>query len=173
MRARADGNKNRHGSVEVLHVPPPSCVRAALTAERSREVFSESRMFAAGKQCEEMPVSIATLRRIHLYLGCVFAPLLCFFAISGIWQTLNLYTAPLRLLSTIHMGKRLKAASGPSTLTSPAIKWLIVAMSVSLVVTIILGVVLAFKLGHRRTALICLGAGILMPLLLVVGRFVV
>ena len=27
------------------------------------------------------------LRAIHLYLSCVFAPLLLFFAISGIWQT--------------------------------------------------------------------------------------
>jgi hypothetical protein len=27
------------------------------------------------------------LRSVHLYLGCLFAPMLLFFAISGIWQT--------------------------------------------------------------------------------------
>lgn len=29
------------------------------------------------------------LRSIHLYLGCIFAPLLLFFAVSGIWQVLG------------------------------------------------------------------------------------
>ena len=26
------------------------------------------------------------LRRIHLYLGCIFAPILIFFAVTGSWQ---------------------------------------------------------------------------------------
>src|SRR5688572_28393334 len=31
------------------------------------------------------------LRSLHLYLGCVFAPMLLFFAMSGIWQSLGLH----------------------------------------------------------------------------------
>ena len=42
------------------------------------------------------------LRSIHLYLGCIFAPLLVFFAISGIWQTLGFQSEFLRKLSSIH-----------------------------------------------------------------------
>src|ERR1043166_1068136 len=31
------------------------------------------------------------LRTIHLYLGCTFAPMVLFFAISGFWQVLGLH----------------------------------------------------------------------------------
>ena len=30
-----------------------------------------------------------TLRTLHLYLGCIFAPILIFFAVSGLWQTMG------------------------------------------------------------------------------------
>src|SRR3984893_5595591 len=52
------------------------------------------------------------LRTLHLYLGCLFAPILIFFAVSGSWQLFNwhestrdhTYTAPraLAVLSDIH-----------------------------------------------------------------------
>ena len=111
-----------------------------------------------------------------MYLGCIFAPLLIFFAISGIWQTLGLHlrhdSYALRLLSTVHMSTHLKTEKHPNTLSSPALQWTVVAMAVSLVVSVLLGVVMAFKFGHRATALICLALGFLFPFVLVVLRFV-
>ena len=55
------------------------------------------------------------LRRIHLYLGCVFAPLLVMFATSGAWQTFQLhrgrpgYDPPNILIqvSSVHEAQRL------------------------------------------------------------------
>lgn len=112
-----------------------------------------------------------TLRSVHLYLGCVFAPLLTFFAISGLWQML--YPAGsetptvLRWLSTVHTGRSLKVEGAVSSLSSPYLQWLIGLMAVSLVFTITLGVVMAFKFGRGQTALACLAAGIAAPCLLV------
>ena len=31
------------------------------------------------------------LRQLHLHLGCLFAPLFAFFAVSGLWQTYGLH----------------------------------------------------------------------------------
>jgi len=56
------------------------------------------------------------LRTLHLYLGCLFAPMLIFFAVSGSWQLFNwheskkdhTYTAPrvLTVLSDVHKETR-------------------------------------------------------------------
>lgn len=46
-------------------------------------------------------------------------------------------------------------------------KWLVVAMAVSLIFTIILGVLMAVKFGHKRTAIYCLLGGITTPVILV------
>ncbi|MBI3558192.1 MAG: hypothetical protein HY074_18150, partial [Deltaproteobacteria bacterium] len=35
-----------------------------------------------------------SLRQIHLYLGCIFAPLLIYFSISGAWQTFRFNDVP-------------------------------------------------------------------------------
>ena len=106
------------------------------------------------------------LRTIHLYLGCLFAPMLIFFAVSGIWQTLPAKSvrnsATLAWLSTIHTGHALKAG----TLSSIYMRWFVATMAVCLVITIILGVILAFKFGHKRAALGCLIGGIIVPAVL-------
>lgn len=112
------------------------------------------------------------LRSIHLYLGCVFAPLLTFFAISGLWQ-MNYRSGghtptALTWLSTIHTGRSLKVADdGVDSLSSPYLQWVIGLMAVSLVLTIALGVVMAFKFGRGKSALACLAAGVAAPCLLV------
>ena len=110
------------------------------------------------------------LRQLHLYSGCVFAPLLIFFAISGIWQTIeNHWGVPakpvplLHLLSTAHISKAHKI--GPS-ITSSALSVLAIVMSLSLVFTIVLGVVIAFRLGHRKAAIGCLVVGVVAPVAL-------
>ena|ERR1700677_900327 len=113
------------------------------------------------------------LRRIHLYLGCFFAPMLVFFSISGVWQVFGWQWGDnaklLRLLSTIHMGHNLRS-KGPNdlTLTSPYLEWFVVLMAVSLVISIALGVVMAFRFGRGTLALASLAGGIIIPLLLII-----
>ncbi len=106
---------------------------------------------------------------LHLYLGSLFAPMLIFFAISGIWQTLDpAYdrdSRVLALLSTIHKSHGLKAAH--ANLSGPVMRWFVVAMAVGLVLTSILGIIMTLKMGRSRTAtLACLAFGVLFPLTL-------
>lgn len=112
------------------------------------------------------------LRSLHLYLGCIFAPMLLFFAVSGLWQTSGLHWSKgggtagvLTYLSTIHTGRGLKGEL--KTLSSPLMEWFVVLMALSLIFTIILGIVMAFKFGRGRTAILCLLAGFLVPVALV------
>lgn len=108
------------------------------------------------------------LRSIHLYLGCIFAPLLLFFAISGIWQTLGIRTPFWRLLATIHTSHQLKTGGG---LSSFSLKVFVLAMTVSFIVMTILGVVMAVKFGRSRRAVYgCLAFGVVCPLILILIR---
>ena len=106
------------------------------------------------------------LRSLHLYLGCIFAPLLLFFAVSGIWQTVGLHSHLLERLSTIHTSHGLKSGDGFSSL---GLKMFVLLMAASFIVSTILGVVLALKFSRRRAALYCLGLGIALPLALIVS----
>jgi hypothetical protein len=107
------------------------------------------------------------LRSIHLYLGCLFAPLLLFFAVSGIGQTLGLHNHSrlLERLSTIHTSHGLKAGG---SLSSPFLMVFVLIMAVSFVATTILGIAMALKFGKsRRAAFCCLGAGVLIPVIII------
>ena len=110
------------------------------------------------------------LRSIHLYLGCIFAPMLLFFAISGVWQLFGLGTSrPLQALSSIHTHKQLKA--GAVFLGGPAMFTFVLLMAASFIITTILGVVMALKYGRsRRAAIGCLAVGVLVPLSLIFFR---
>ena len=111
------------------------------------------------------------LRSIHLYLGCLFAPMLLFFAISGIWQTYGFgytHSKLLALLSTIHTSRNLKIGG----LTNFLLRDFVLAMSVSFIISTILGVVMALKFGrNRKAACGCLALGVLLPLMAVLVRF--
>jgi hypothetical protein len=108
------------------------------------------------------------LRSIHLYLGCIFAPLLLFFAISGIWQTLGFNSGFLQRLSTIHTSHQLKSGGGLSGLL---LMLFVLIMALGFVITTVLGVVMAIKHGgSRRAAYCCLAFGIAFPLALVLIR---
>ena len=108
------------------------------------------------------------LRSLHLYLGCVFAPLLLFFAVSGIWQTLGWNSPILRRLSTIHTAARWK---DHSELSSFALRVFAVVMAASFILTTVLGIVMALKFGRsRKAALCCLALGVLIPSVLVLLR---
>jgi ABC-type proline/glycine betaine transport system permease subunit len=110
------------------------------------------------------------LRSIHLYLGCIFAPLLLFFALSGIWQTLGLNSRFLEKLSSIHTERRWKDGS---ELGSFPLRVFVIIMAVSFIISIILGVIMAFKFGRsRRAALYCLALGVTIPSVLVLLRII-
>lgn len=111
-----------------------------------------------------------TLRLIHLYLGCFFAPLLLFFVISGCWQTFALHVerkdgtyrppAVLKLLSEVHMNE---IAEGSRT--SLPFRLVVVAMSLGLLVTTSLGIIMAFRFSKSPNLVwLALTAGVLVPL---------
>ena len=108
------------------------------------------------------------LRSVHLYLGCIFAPLLLFFAVSGIWQTLGIRSPMLRLMATIHTSHELKSGGG---LSSYSLKIFVLLMTVSFIVMTILGVMMAVKYGRsRRSVFYCLALGVIFPLVLILIR---
>ena len=105
------------------------------------------------------------LRSLHLYLGSIFAPMLLFFALSGIWQTLGVRSQLLQRLSTIHTSHGLKMGGN---LTSKFMVIFVLLMACSFILSTILGVVMALKYGRsRRAAMSCLAVGIAIPLVLV------
>ena len=69
------------------------------------------------------------LRTLHLYLGCLFAPMLIFFAVSGSWQLFNwheskkdhTYTAPrvLTVLSDVHKDAHIPPTPGRKPYPAP------------------------------------------------------
>src|SRR4029078_690434 len=103
------------------------------------------------------------LRSAHLYLGCIFAPMLLFFAISGIWQTLGIgHSGLLAMLSTAHRMTTLKSGF---TLSSVVLRGFIVLMAIGFIISTVLGIVMALTQGtNRRRAFCCLAFGCLFPL---------
>ena len=108
------------------------------------------------------------LRSIHLYLGCIFAPLLLFFAISGIWQTFGFQSELLQKVSSIHTEHRWKDGS---ELGSFPLRMFVIVMAVGFVVTTVLGVLMAVKFGrNRKAAYFCLALGVAIPGVLILLR---
>ena len=108
------------------------------------------------------------LRSLHLYLGCQFAPMLLFFAASGLWQTLGWRSKLLTQLSTLHTGAVWK--NGGEWGSYP-FRLLVALMAVSFAVSIILGVLMAFRFGRsRKAASGCLALGVIIPLGLVLAH---
>jgi hypothetical protein len=115
-----------------------------------------------------------TLRRVHLYLGCFFAPLLIFYVATGWYQTVNPdrrkgvndSTDLVSRLSRVHVEQYYPAesATGYSTRLFRA---LVVIMAVALNATVILGIILAFRTSRRKWPVwIALSLGIVLPVLL-------
>lgn len=109
------------------------------------------------------------LRTIHLALGCLFTPMLIVFTVSGIWQSVpssftqslpSWLVNPMALLGTLHTGRALKLGQ---TLSSGVMTILVIAMAMSFLLTIILGVVMAFRFGRPKVALGCLLLGVIVP----------
>lgn len=111
------------------------------------------------------------LRRLHLYLGCLFAPVLILFAVSGTWQLFNFhktkkdgsYIAPRSLvtMSSIHMESHL---SGKNAHAFTPLRYFMVAAAAGLVITSILGVIMAYKFSRQPgIATVCLLLGVAIP----------
>jgi hypothetical protein len=108
------------------------------------------------------PALMTQLRTWHLYLGCIFAPMLLLFAITGIWQTIGFRGAGwMSALSSIHTSHSMKNGSG---LSSPLLRLFVVLMALAFIITTLLGILMAVKQGkNRRVAYVCLGLGIAVP----------
>jgi hypothetical protein len=114
------------------------------------------------------------LRRVHLYLGALFAPVLLFFTVTGAWQVYRVndadkgsgYTPPkiVKTLSAVHKNQTL----GGETPKRTAIKAFVFLAALALITTTLLGVVMAFRFTARPiTVTLCLLAGIGIPIVLI------
>jgi len=115
-----------------------------------------------------------TLRRVHLYLGCFFAPLLLFYVITGWYQTVNPDRRKgvsdsqdlVSRLSRVHVEQYYptESAAGYSTRLFRA---LIVVMANALIATVILGIILAFRTSRNKWPVwLSLALGIALPVIL-------
>lgn len=122
------------------------------------------------------------LRRLHLLLGCLFAPLLLYYCLSGASQALGLtyrwkdgknQAVLLSEFSRPHKTMIMPGASGSDTKKSrvnnrsESYKYFAVAMSLGISATLILGIVMAYKFFRPRWAVTAiLSAGLLVPTLM-------
>ena len=118
------------------------------------------------------------LRRLHLYLGCLFAPILIFFAVTGSWQIFywhestkprqdeQQYTPPhaLVFLSRIHK----EAHVPPTERWKPTpLRYFMFAAALGLIVTAVVGVIMAYRFSRQPlVATICLAVGTFLPAIL-------
>lgn len=114
------------------------------------------------------------LRQLHLYLGCIFAPVLIFFAVTGAWQMFGLHRGrkdnsytPARaivVLSEVHQHQHLERGGRDG---GTPLRWFILAAATGLVVTTVLGIIMAFRFSRSKTPVIlCLVAGVVIPIAL-------
>ncbi len=120
------------------------------------------------------------VRQLHLYLGTLFAPLIIFFALTGILQTLELHEGPgtpkwIEQIASVHKHQTLQSgepkrprppeAGGADkapvktdgdeakSARGPSpwpLKWFVVLMSLGLTTTTGLGVYMAFKYERNK-----------------------
>ena len=120
------------------------------------------------------------VRQLHLYLGTLFAPLIIFFALTGILQTLEWHEGPgtpawIEQIASIHKHQALQSGeprrrppengaesaakrpqsdddkAAPARRPSPwPLKCFVVLMSLGLIITTGLGITMAFKYERNR-----------------------
>lgn len=115
------------------------------------------------------------LRRLHLYLGVFFAPLLLFFVCTGWYQTFNrdrlkspseaeTLVQKFRVVHTDQIYPGDREVTKPSS--GKLFSGLLWVMSAAIVVTVLLGVWLAFKsLRTQWPVWLVLGLGVMIPML--------
>jgi hypothetical protein len=117
---------------------------------------------------------VRVIRKLHLYLSVFFAPLLVFFVATGWYQTVNTQRNKLlgeqdnlvSKLTSVHVDQIFPSETGTEEYKTTLFKALVVTMSIALIVTIVLGMILAFR-STRRGWLVaaCFVAGIVVPVL--------
>jgi Flp pilus assembly protein TadB len=113
------------------------------------------------------------LRNLHLYLGCLFAPILIFFAVTGSWQLFNwheskkdkTYTAPPALAALSFVHKDAHIPGTPGRQRTP-LRYFMLAAAAGLIATSVIGIVMAYRFSQRPiVATVCVLAGIALPAL--------
>jgi hypothetical protein len=121
-----------------------------------------------------MSARMKSLRSLHLFLSCLFAPMLIFFAVSGSWQLFNwheskkdhTYIAPPALAALSFVHKDAHIPGTPGRQPTP-LRYFMLATAVGLVATALIGIVMAHKFSRRPiVATVCLLMGIALPGLL-------
>lgn len=111
------------------------------------------------------------LRLLHLYLGCFFAPLLLFYIGTGWYQTLNTNRNKtlgeqgnwLSNLTSVHVDQ-IYPAEGVESFSPGLYRALVVLMSISLILTMGLGIFLAFRVSRKSWPVwLSLSLGLLVP----------
>ena len=107
-----------------------------------------------------------------MYLSVFFAPLLIFFIGTGWYQTINAernkvlgeQDSLVSRLTAVHVDQIYPSDGGTGEYSTTLFKVLVVAMSVCLLATIVLGMILAFR-STKRIWLVCacLGLGVCLP----------
>src|SRR6266699_3233153 len=114
------------------------------------------------------------IRRIHLYLGCFFAPLLIFYVATGWYQTVNPDRRKgvadandlISRLNRVHVEQYYPSESAASYSTY-LFRGLVVGMAIALLTTVALGVVLAFRTSRNKWRVwLLLALGAALPILL-------
>jgi uncharacterized iron-regulated membrane protein len=114
-----------------------------------------------------------TLRRVHLYLGALFAPVLLLFTVSGAWQVFRWndarkdgsYAPPsiVKTLSSVHKNQTLAKETPRKT----PLKFFALLACLALISTTILGVAMAYRFTSSPvTVTLCLLTGIALPVAL-------
>ncbi|MDB6054790.1 MAG: hypothetical protein JWN25_2313 [Verrucomicrobiales bacterium] len=122
-----------------------------------------------------MPL-LVTFKRLHLFLGCFFAPLLTFFIVTGWYQAVYHNRQKgvgdaerfIDKLTSVHVDQ-IYPSKTAIAYSDKMFKGLVVVMAIALLVTIILGVILAFKFTppkRKWQVWISLSLGIALPILL-------
>ena len=117
---------------------------------------------------------LKTIRKAHLYLGTIFAPLVIFLAFSGALQTFELHDPPkgsffkphgwIMTLAQVHKNQRTEGP--PSQRHSVTLRWFFVIASAGLIVTSFLGIYMASKYSKTHTLVyLSLGLGVGLPIL--------
>jgi hypothetical protein len=114
------------------------------------------------------------IRKLHLFLGCFFAPLLLFYTATGWYQTISVNRNKglgeiggwREKLTSVHVDQVYPTESAETY--SPALfQGLVVILSIALIATTILGIYLAFKTSRKQWPIwVSLILGVIVPMIL-------
>jgi|SRR6266513_878786 len=116
----------------------------------------ETETLAASSICVISASPMKSLRSLHLFLGCLFAPMLIFFAVTGSWQLFNwheskkdkTYIAPPALAALSFIHKDAHVPGTPGRQPTP-LRYFMLATAIGLITTTIIGIIMAYRFSNR------------------------